>query len=239
MTGVLIDSRDLPDLRAVLRAWRGGELAKPAAPAAGTPGLQPPVRAMLLSDLDTRTAGDTQPVDAVVTQVPDDPNRAGLQYVVRITTGVLPDDEEDPAPLEWRCKVGTSFTPAISEEATAAELQAVLEAMTELAGVTVAVEGPGRSRVDDEDIPWDVRQWFVRLTPGGDDEPPELAAAVPLVDQATASVTRTRWWPTERVVKVYPLWPLSDSLFAGTFVWAEWKGRAFNVVSFECWEQGE
>lgn len=239
MTGVLIDSRDLPDLRSVLRAWRGGELGKPAAPVAGTTGLPLPVRAMLLADLDTRTTGDTQAVDAVVTQVPDDPNSSGVQYVVRITTGVLPDEEEDPAPLEWRLKVGTSHTPAISEEATAADLQALLEGMTELADVTVEVEGPGRSRGDDEDIPWDVRQWFVRLTPGGDDEPPELAAAVPLVDQATATVTRTRWWPTERVVKVYPLWPLSDALFAGTFVWAEWKGRAFNVVSFECWEQGE
>lgn len=239
MSGVLIDSRDVPTLSALLRAYRTGALGNQTPPDNGRVEAARPVRAMLLADLDTRELGDLAAVDAVVTQPNDDPNRTAAQYVIRITTGVLPDDEEDSEPLEWRCKVGTSHTPAISEEATAAELQAVLEGMTELAGVKVEVDGPGRPWGALQTA-WDVRQWFVRLTPANPDEvPPELTAAVPLVDQATASVTRTRWWPIERVVQVYPLWPLADTLFAGTFVWADLKGRWHHVVSHECWEQGE
>lgn len=239
MSGVLIDSRDVPTLGTLLRAYRHGALGASAPPDSGQAEPALPVRAMLLADLDTRTLGDTAAVDAVVTQPNDDPNRAAVQYVIRITTGVLPDEDADPAPLPWRCQVGTSYTPDVSEEATAAELQALLAGMTELGNVTVEVDGPGRPRGANA-TPWDVRQWFVRLTPRNTgDVPPVLSAAVPLVDQATASVTRTRWWPTERIVRVHPLWPLADTLFGGTFVWAELKGRWFNVVSHECWEQGQ
>lgn len=240
MAGKRIRATDAKRLASLLRTYEAGQLAGDALPAGATRFDAPaPVRAMLLADLETAVTGDTAAVDAVVTLVPDDPDPAAVQYVIRITTGVLPDDEEDSDPLEWRFKVGTSHTPAISEEATAAELQALLEGMTELAGVSVDVVGPGDVWGDDQTA-WNVRQWFVRLTPDSEDlELPELTAAVPLVDQATASVTPTRWWPTERVVQVFPLWPLSDALFAGTFIWAEWKGRAFNVVSHECWEQGE
>lgn len=239
MSGQRLSATDARALGGLLRAYEGG-LLTPGRPLLDESrrGLPPAVRAMLLADLETAVTGDTVPVDAVVTLLPDDLPAAVAQYVIRITTGVLPDDEEDPEPLEFRLQVGTSHTPAVSEEATAAELQAVLQAMPELADATVSVTGPG-DEWGDRKTAWDVRQWFVRLTPKSAAELPELLAAVPLVDQATASVTPTRWWPLDWVVSVYPLWRLPDTLFGGTFCWCEWRGRDYHIVQPECWEQGE
>lgn len=239
MAGKKISATDAKRLGGLLRAYEGGQLGPDGRPESERRFDAPaPVRALLLADLETAVTGDTVPVDAVVTLVPDDLDPAAVQYVIRITTGVLPDEEEDPEPLEFRFKVGDAFTPAISEEATAAELQELLEGMTELADATVSVVGPGDAWGDDQ-AAWDVRQWFVRLTPKSAAELPELLAAVPLIDQATASVTPTRWWPSNRVVRVYPLWRLPDTLFGGTFCWCEWRGRDYRIVQPECWEQGE
>ena len=231
--GVGFSAKDHHRVSRVTLAYERGELGpQSGSPPPHTPRSREPIRAMLLSDLATHT-GDTVDVEAVVTigAAPED-----TVYVVRVLTG----RSEDPTaePLEFRLRSG-SDTATISEDDSADDVQLHLESLPDIGSGNVTVFGPGTPLgTVDQPTPWDVRLWFVVLA-GSLPTSVTLEKVAPGPDEAMVSVTRTRWVPSVRVETVTAVWPLPDTLFEGTMVFAAMSPVGLvSIVNYECWEQG-
>lgn len=197
MAGRLIDSRDLPRLRAVVRAYEQG-LLNPgeAGEWARQPEQRPPLMAWLLEQLAPEPAS----APAVIAQ----PTRQ-QSYMLRALSEVDPDE---PRVIHASFNLVTTTFP---ERATAEEVQEIIDDLVASDGIPeIRVQGLGTRYGNSA---WSAPSWFFVFpqTPGTNWN----MQINNTDDSAQVRLLRTIWIPSTEPITVFPGFPISEPIRAG------------------------
>lgn len=197
MAGRLIDSRDLPRLRNVTRAYEQGLLTPgEAGEWARQPEQRPPLMAWLLEQLAPEPAS----APAVIAQ----PTRQQA-YMLRALSEVDPDE---PRVIHVSFNLVTTTFP---ERATAEEVQEIIDDLVASDGIPeIKVQGLGTRYGD---FSWTAPSWFFVFAP-----PTDVNWNMQINntdDSAQVRLVRTIWIPSTEPITVFPGFPISESIRAG------------------------
>ncbi len=244
MTGVLLDSRDLPTLRALLRAFRNGELGNRRPPDGGQVRTPPSIVA-LLHNLTSATGTDPDSTDTGPDDLP-----GSAWNVADIPAQCVPLEPVDDRVLWIRIvgeELGSNGPQFVQIRLHDTDQVATLYLQDKSDDVRqklialglpsdITVRGLGDSF--NNGTTWSgANAWAVRFPgiPNRDRQFPLEWFDDPDTLSLVARVGAFPWWPRLELTEVWKPFPSRDAIPGGAFLRASWVwGRGYVADHLEC-----